>query len=121
MELNNFAGRLYMDFEEYSLLAEGIKDRSSTKQREVSTTKAINFLVEWLCLRRKGQDIMHTPIRYVCQGRPLDSGHAFFVTQHEVEKSITKPSRTNEVVDSTLDEDVDDEDNWYTADEDHGV
>jgi hypothetical protein len=36
------------------------------------------FLQEWLALRRHGQDFTHTPMGYICQGKPLVSDHPFF-------------------------------------------
>ncbi|KAI9734262.1 MAG: hypothetical protein M1834_002366 [Cirrosporium novae-zelandiae] len=52
----------------------------STRAGEVQsfTTKPLTFLQEWLALRRKGQDFTHTPMGYVCQGKPLSQNHPFF-------------------------------------------
>ena len=36
------------------------------------------FLNQWLTNRRKGQEVAHTPMGYVAQGKPLDSTHPFF-------------------------------------------
>lgn len=47
------------------------------------TSKPLNFLQEWLAVRRKGQDFTHTPMGYICQGKELSKNHPFFrqVTQ----------------------------------------
>jgi hypothetical protein len=66
IEVGMFAGRLYMAFEECAPQVEYIKNDSIGKRSDAVRAKAINFLLEWLSLRRKGQDIMHTPIGYIC-------------------------------------------------------
>src|SRR3954471_2268109 len=43
------------------------------------TTKPLTFLQEWLAVRRKGQDFVHTPMGQVCQGKPLLENHPFFL------------------------------------------
>lgn len=42
------------------------------------TKKPLTFLQEWLAVRRKGQDFVHTPMGHVCQGKPLTANHPFF-------------------------------------------
>lgn len=42
------------------------------------TAKPLTFLQEWLAVRRKGQDFTHTPMGYICQGKPLNASHPFF-------------------------------------------
>ena len=44
------------------------------------TSKPIAFLQEWLTIRRKGQDFTHTPMGYICHGKPLSATHPFFKT-----------------------------------------
>jgi hypothetical protein len=112
-ELNNFAGRLYMDFNEYSLLVNYTKEGSSSKI-DAPTTNVTGFLVEWLSLRRKGQDIMHTPIGYVCQDRPLNRSHAFFAAQDDAKKAIIRSSCTSGAVDEVEEEGGDEEDMWHS-------
>lgn len=41
-------------------------------------SKPLTFLQEWLSVRRRGQDFAHTPMGYICQGKPLNSDHPFF-------------------------------------------
>ncbi|KAM4067480.1 hypothetical protein HRG_001403 [Hirsutella rhossiliensis] len=90
IELGLLGARLYFDFEEYSILLEhlrlvvkvgGIKSIVATSgeaSRSVPAGDINAFLLEWLTVRRKGQDIMHTPMGYICQGRPLKESHPFF-------------------------------------------
>lgn len=49
-----------------------------SKQLQSFTAKPLTFLHEWLAVRRKGQDFAHTPMGYVCQGKPLTANHPFF-------------------------------------------
>ncbi|KAK8175389.1 hypothetical protein IWX90DRAFT_469628 [Phyllosticta citrichinensis] len=43
-----------------------------------STAKTLEFLQEWLAMRRKGQDFVNTPIGFVCGGKLLSANHPFF-------------------------------------------
>lgn len=51
---------------------------SGQQARRSFTAKPLTFLQEWLAMRRKGQDFTHTPMGYVCQGKPLAANHPFF-------------------------------------------
>jgi len=91
IELGIFAGRLYFDFPERAPLLRYLQPKYTTNDEnlktnsehfKVFTNKSINFLLEWLTLCRKGQDIMYTPMEYICQGRPLHESHPFFVTRN---------------------------------------
>ncbi len=77
IQLGMFAGRLYADFSECAALAKYL-EHSANLVRWVNPAR---FLLEWLVLRRKGQDVMHTPVGYVCQGRSLREDHPFFVSR----------------------------------------
>ncbi|GME37769.1 P-loop containing nucleoside triphosphate hydrolase [Neofusicoccum parvum] len=96
------------------------------------TAKPLTFLQEWLAVRRKGQDFTHTPMGYVCQGKPLNAKHPFFA------KVVEEPSMPavlgqqrgagaavngdGGVVDEEDEDDdydgLDEEDLWYDAMED---
>jgi hypothetical protein len=78
IELGILAGRLYLDFGECAALKRYLEEDKSDGKTIAFGGKAAEFLLEWLSLRRKGQDISHTPVAYVCQGRPLHRDHAFF-------------------------------------------
>jgi hypothetical protein len=106
-----------MGFEECAPLVEYMENVNNGKQSDAFASKAISFLLEWLSLRRKGQDIMHTPIGYICQGRPLDSGHAFFVTHGVNKKGVVKSYRMDATVGGSDEEERDEEDEWECVDE----
>ncbi|PSN61496.1 hypothetical protein BS50DRAFT_578491 [Corynespora cassiicola Philippines] len=118
IELGIFAGRLYMEFDECAPLVEYVENISMSKRSDASTTQTINFLFEWLCLRRRGQDITHTPIGYVCQGRPLNSGHAFFVARYVDDKDLLGSCHTNATMNAMQEEEEDEEDEWNCVGDD---
>lgn len=69
------------------------------------TTKPLSFLQEWLAVRRKGQDFAHTPMGYVCQGKPLTASHPFF-TRREDDGAL-KPDAADMRNDRRMDADAD--------------
>jgi hypothetical protein len=125
LELGILAGRLYLEFGEYSDLrkylgsgedsaklaeipddaeppmefheAESTEHETvdekeeetemSVQQAQSFTAKPLTFLQEWLAIRRKGQDFTHTPMGYVCQGKPLVASHPFFTRSENDEKA----------------------------------
>lgn len=112
IELGIFSGRLYFEFDECAPLVQYIEKVKVSKHPDASSMKTISFLLEWLCLRRKGQDIMHTPVGYVLQGRPLDSGHAFFVTNRFDDKKVIEAYHVDGAADQVEDVEGDEEDDW---------
>jgi hypothetical protein len=108
VELGIFAGRLYFAYSEYSCLLQylgmkvyanlegegtgalgtqndGVHDtiKEAPKRQKPEGSKGISrkplsFLQEWLAICRKGQDFVHTPMGFVCQGKPLLESHPFF-------------------------------------------
>lgn len=91
-ELAILAGRLYFNFSDYEALLQSIAAAeqegdtsrpSSSPDDQASAKNVLAFLNEWLAIRRQGQDITHTPMGYVCQGRTLRSDHPFFVQRSE--------------------------------------
>jgi hypothetical protein len=117
-ELGIFAGRLYMEYEECAPLVKYIDKASMNRRSDATTTETISFILEWLSLRRKGQDIMHTPLGYVCQGRPLGVEHAFFATNGAVDSGVVESYRTNASVNKVQEDGDDDEDEtWYDVEE----
>ncbi|KAH6355539.1 hypothetical protein HBI34_227520 [Parastagonospora nodorum] len=118
IELGIFAGRLYMEYEECAPLAKYIDDASIHRRSDATKTETISFILEWLSLRRKGQDVMHTPLGYVCQGRPLGIEHAFFVTNCAVDSGVAEPYRTDRSITGVQeDEDEGEDDKWYDVEE----
>lgn len=125
IELGIFAGRLYIDFPEcapltkYLQLADIADPEAQQRNSEhvgVFTKNPVGFLLEWLTLRRKGQDIVHTPMGYICHGRPLHERHPFFVARRVDAEEVVAPSvegrRTGGNVDGAENGDTDIEDEW---------
>jgi hypothetical protein len=118
IEVGIFAGRLYMEYEECAPLAKYIDDASINRRSDATKTETISFILEWLSLRRKGQDVMHTPLGYVCQGRPLGIEHAFFMTNCAVDSGVAEPYRTDRSITGVQeDEDDGEDDKWYDVEE----
>jgi hypothetical protein len=107
IELGIFAGRLYFEYEEYADLCKHLGFDVESVQLDMAnvdiddqidgsdvveideitpaavekrgfTNKPLSFLQEWLAMKRKGQDFVHTPMGYVCQGKILSATHPFF-------------------------------------------
>ena len=81
--------------------------------KEKPPTISLTFLQEWLAVRRKGQDFMHTPMGYVCQGKPLKENHPFFTKATRVEVTTAaehRPTRSSHLAsgDSAVQDDTDD-------------
>lgn len=75
IELGIFAGRLYINFPEYAALTNYLQladktgtnsPQSRTEHVGISPKNPVDFLLEWLMVCRKEQDIMHTPMGYIC-------------------------------------------------------
>lgn len=106
-----------MDFDECSLLVDYTENKRCSSGLDAPTTRVVGFLIEWLSLRRKGQDIMHTPIGYVCQGRPLNREHGFFSLQGATDKGVVSFYRENGAVNrAEKDDELDEENPWDDAD-----
>ena len=89
-ELGILGARLYFNLNEYTDLTKYLRlasggdtvsggiDHDSGDTAAIPVESLAEFLMEWLSIRRKGQDIAQTPMGYVCQGKPLDGSHPFF-------------------------------------------
>lgn len=99
IELGIFAGRLYMEYEEYMSLVAYVEDSRSGSRPCTSEMKMKTFLREWLSLLRKGQDFTHSPMGYLCQGRQLNSDHDFFANKQDNSKGVLDPfdSKDNKI------------------------
>lgn len=91
-ELGVLSGRLYVDSAEWDRLSHYLRPPSKTVDGITEGIAAMRpnedasapfakdtatFLLEWLTLRRKTQDVSQTPIGYICTGRPLGGNHSF--------------------------------------------
>ncbi|OJD31253.1 p-loop containing nucleoside triphosphate hydrolase [Diplodia corticola] len=91
------------------------------------TAKPLTFIREWLAARRKGQDFAHTPMGFVCQGKPLAADHPFFAKAVDgpvLPAALGQVRGGNGSVGAAAEDDEDDdfddaeEDLWFDADED---
>ncbi|KAF2871478.1 hypothetical protein BDV95DRAFT_493867 [Massariosphaeria phaeospora] len=101
VELGIFAGRLYFNWDEYSVMlqylgVENSREETAIGRREAFAEKPLSFLHDWLAVRRKGQDFEHTPMGFVTTGKPLSSEHPFFLTADGVEE-VDKNSQNGPV------------------------
>ncbi len=95
IEIGILGGRLYFEFSEYQTIVDYLRTDEDEghddwiPQTDGAVNPAVNrggmiganvigFVLEWLTMRRKGQDITHTPMGYVCQRRVLTKNHPFF-------------------------------------------
>ncbi|KAG8361093.1 hypothetical protein FVEN_g899 [Fusarium venenatum] len=133
IEIGVLAGRLYFDYSEYADLVSwlGISQdempRPIPKASQLETRRVtrglfvdqtLKFLLEWLTYRRQTQDIMHTPMGFLCQGKKLEPGLSFFsFTTASQEEHETRRAIEGHVV-AKLDEGVSDDDgDWDDGDE----
>lgn len=121
-ELGILAGRLYFNFVKYEGIlqnlhsikhSESTSESSSLAGSQSSLKNMLAFLHEWLALRRSGQDITHTPMGYVCQGRQLRADHPFFMQKTDV------PNTNGFIVERR--HHLEDSDQEYYSDSDDGV
>lgn len=107
-ELGIFSGRLYFSWDEYEHVCqflgieEGVLEEDelgaltnldgAAEHDDQDTSKAdlpkqagkrfvdkpMTFIQEWLAVRRRGQDFVHSPMGFVSQGRILQHDHVFF-------------------------------------------
>jgi hypothetical protein len=117
IEVGILAGRLYLQHDECAPLIEYIDSASIHRRSDATATETIAFILEWLSLRRKGQDIMHTPLGYVCQGRPLGIEHAFFMTNRASDSHVAKLYHTSQGITETQEDEDDDDEKWYDVEE----
>ncbi|KAM0493507.1 hypothetical protein ACHAP8_009137 [Fusarium lateritium] len=109
IEIGVLAGRLYFSYNEYEHLVSWLglsqnelpgpmPDTSPLETRRVTrglfVNRPLKFLLEWLTYRRQTQDIMHTPMGFLCQGKKLEPGRSFFSIatsskkEHETRRAI---------------------------------
>ncbi|KAK6356074.1 hypothetical protein TWF718_000448 [Orbilia javanica] len=111
VELGIVAGRLYFPFEHFSYLKDyfDLTDDDTEASAMAGATKnpnfiekPLSFLQEWLTLRRKGQDFLHTPMGYICQGKTLLQSHPFFMNGSSEEVEAVKGQLEDLDLDSDL-------------------
>ncbi|KAH6649391.1 hypothetical protein F5144DRAFT_542592 [Chaetomium tenue] len=116
VELGIFAGRMYADFDDCTALRRYM-ERSGAEEPAFSASPAA-FLLEWLALRRKGQNVTHTPVGYVCQGRPLRDDHHFFAARPaEWGGNVHRPVGSLGAAQGEDGDESAEEDDWAMADD----
>lgn len=103
IEVGILSGRFYFDFLEYIALLEflGVREVEGKlsddkvdaimhpsdslfntlkikNAQQSFASKPLHFLQEWLALRGRGIDFSHTPMGFICKGRPAQAHHPFF-------------------------------------------
>ena len=56
----------------------GTSHPKQQQHRTKLTHKPFTFTQDYLSVRRRGQEISHTPMGFLCMGKPLHEDHAFF-------------------------------------------
>jgi hypothetical protein len=103
----------------------------AVKRPTTFTPQPLVFMQEWLSLRRKGQDFAHTPMGFVCQGKPLGPDHPFFkvvknvvlvpVVGNKVEVAAEEEGSDDDLYDDDYEHDEDDENGeGYGKEDDEG-
>lgn len=109
IELGILAGRLYFEFDDYEEIVRYLqpRDEQFENHNEAFADDAIGFLDAWFAATRKTQDFEHTPMGYICQGRPLREDHPFFATDNNMQMVIESSSQLS--LQPSFAEDKDDE------------
>lgn len=98
IELGILGGRLYFTFAEYEPLRKHLDALAapwSQMQEALPTRKFIAFLLDWLSVRRKSQDITLTPMGYLCTGKAMHETHPFFRAAAREEDIVTAIAESN--------------------------
>jgi hypothetical protein len=92
-ELGILAGCLYVYSADWDSLAHYLRPKGKAMKSTPNTDAGLEladgadpikfaddpaaFVLEWLTLRRKTQDVLHTPMGYICMGRTLGENNPF--------------------------------------------
>ncbi|TGJ78854.1 hypothetical protein E0Z10_g9910 [Xylaria hypoxylon] len=74
IELGILAGRLYVDQSEWKPVVKYVRESETGAVNDPNKIAAdpAGFLLEWLTIRRKTVDVLHTPMGYICTGREME-------------------------------------------------
>ncbi|KAI0414956.1 hypothetical protein F5X98DRAFT_389453 [Xylaria grammica] len=74
IELGILSGRLYVDQSEWKAVAEYVRgsEAGAADDPDKIAPDPAAFLLEWLTIRRKTVDVLHTPMGYICTGREME-------------------------------------------------
>lgn len=113
VELGILAGRLYMDYQEWNLVNAYMKDS------QTDTPISSAFLLEWLGVRCRANDVLHTPIGYICLGKTPAQDHPFFARNAPVATAMLTAFPTDDAVEEPENEEWEESENeeWKEAEE----
>ena len=126
IKLGIFAGRVYHNYDDNAPLCHylGLKELYHDPPAGQGDTflpfnsfaeKPLQFMQEWLAIRRRGQDISHTPMGYICQGKVLLANHPVFAGGKERQEGTEASSWWPDVARTPSNEDDEEE---FDVDED---
>lgn len=119
IEVGILSGRLYFEFSEYNALLSWLGVHPDEQQSASSTgiriSEPLQFLQEWVTYRRQTDDILNTPVGFVCQRQHLHEGHFFFLGHESNYESAASISSDEPRLEET-DEDGDADDTESTDD-----
>lgn len=113
VELGILAGRLYMGYEDFNLTDDYMRDS------QVDTPMSSAFLLEWLGVRCRANDVLHTPIGYICLGKTPAQDHPFFARTASVATAMLTAFPTDDTVEEPENEEWEESDSeeWEEAEE----
>ncbi|PTB55328.1 hypothetical protein M431DRAFT_83309 [Trichoderma harzianum CBS 226.95] len=97
VELGILSGRLYADFEEWKLICDYFK---GSPKGNISR----GFLLEWLGVRCRAHDVLHTPMGYICLDRTATEMDPFFVQNATVATPAIPAIPVEDTVEETEEE-----------------
>ncbi|KAF3221091.1 hypothetical protein TWF106_006416 [Orbilia oligospora] len=104
IELGIMTGQLYFTYEHLNAIKEYLNLDSKEANQEKSQAKAmaltsrpLEFLREWLMLKQKGQDFLHTPMGYLCQNKVLSQTLTFFKEDISRLENLTESSKPKDI------------------------
>jgi len=69
-------------------------DTAQTVPPKTFVSRPLNFMQEWLAVRRRGQDFSHTPLGFIASGKPLFADHPFFRQEESEERAAAAAAAT---------------------------
>ncbi|KID60497.1 uncharacterized protein G6M90_00g066920 [Metarhizium brunneum] len=119
IEVGILSGRLYFKFLEYNALLSWLgvhpDEQQSASSMGIRISEPLQFLQEWVTYRRQTDDILNTPVGFVCQRQHLHEGHFFFLSHEANYESAASISSDEPRLEET-DEDGDADDTESTDD-----
>ncbi|KAL7927254.1 hypothetical protein ACQKWADRAFT_327147 [Trichoderma austrokoningii] len=111
VELGILAGRLYMDYDEWHLTNDYMKET------QADTPISSAFLLEWLGVRCRANDVLHTPLGYICLGKTPAQDHPFFARNGPVTTTMLTAFTNDDTVEEPENDEWEESENeeWKEA------